>query len=148
MKQKFLILSLMLLLLPELKAQIHPEATIDINNIKTTLYGTGNFFRLTNSPTGYSNYVVPADGDCSTIFGNTICIAGLDDSNDIHCAAVRYNQVGEDYWSGPLRINEATNDIYSIMAHHHVWKIKRSDIKAKKQKKKKILTKKKKKKKI
>lgn len=135
MKQKFLILSLMLLLVPTLKAQIHPEASIDINNIKTNLYGTGNFFRMIVQhpgfgPTYYNNYAVPADGDCSTIFSNSLWIAGLDDDNNIHCSAVRYNQVGEDFWSGPLRTTDATNDIYSVMDYHHVWKIKRSDIDA------------------
>ena len=54
----------------------------------------------------------------------------MDEEDKIHCAAVRFNQNGEDFWSGPLRTTAASTDIYATMDFHHVWKIKRSDIDA------------------
>lgn len=121
----------------DLTAQWHPGAEININNIKTTLYGTGNFFRL-RTPNGNYNasdvgYFVPAEGTAFTIFQNTLWIGGLDSDDSLHLAAVRYNQGpnhngGEDFWSGPLRVNDASTDIYTVMDYHHVWKVSRADI--------------------
>ena len=139
MKQKILLLLTVLFMAFDLTAQWHPGAVIDINNIKTTLYGTGNFFRnRSNSSSAYNShdvgYFVPAEGTAYTIFQNTLWI-GAHDSNGLHLAAVRFNQGpdingGEDFWSGPLRVNDASTDIYTVMDYHHVWKVSRADIEA------------------
>ena len=146
MRKGIILFVIMLIIAGDMCAQWHPGATIDINNVKTTLYGTGNFFRMRTN--GYGNniadygYTVPADGiqiyDAETnetytnypgtIYQNTMWLAGMDADNKLHCAAVRFNQNGEDFWSGPLRTTDATTDIYGVMEYHHVWKIKRSDI--------------------
>lgn len=135
MKHKIIILIVMLSTACSLCAQWHPEAQIDVNNIKTNLYGTGNFsiMRGGHNFEGFGfveSFTVPNNGDAGTIYSNTLWIAGLDDNDNIHCSAVRFNQVGEDYWSGPLRINDGSTDIFAVMDYHHVWKIKRSDIDA------------------
>lgn len=130
MKQKFILFVILLMIVGDIRAQLHPEATIDINNIKTTLYGTGNFFRYRGTNASDYGYHVPADGIPGTIYQNTMWIAGLDEEDKIHCAAVRFNLNGEDFWSGPLRTTDASTDIYATMDFHHVWKIKRSDIDA------------------
>lgn len=133
MKQKTLLLIAALMVACNVAAQWHPGAEIDINNVKTTLYGTGNFFRMrgvvgTNSED--YGYFVPATGDALTIFQNTMWIGGLDTDDSLHLAAVRFNQVGEDYWSGPLRVTDASTDIFTVMNYHHVWKVSRAEIEA------------------
>ena len=129
--KKLLLLIATFMMTFEMTAQWHPGAEIDINNVKTTLYGTGNFFRLRG---GYENtdqgYFVPKTGTAITIYQNTLWIGGLDNTNNLHLAAVRFGQVGEDYWSGPLRVTDASTDIYGVMDYHHVWKVTRADIEA------------------
>lgn len=130
MKQKFLLLFAMLGIACSVTAQWHPGAEIDINNVKTTLYGTGNFFRNRGGENTDQGYFVPATGSALTIFQNTLWIGGLDADDSLHLAAVRFNQVGEDFWSGPLRVTDASTDIYNVMDYHHVWKVSRAEIDA------------------
>ena len=135
MKHKIIILTVMLLAAFSLCAQWHPEAQMDVNNVKTDFYGTGNFGIMRGGNGSYGigyveNFRVPANGDAGTIYSNTLWIAGLDGNANIHCSAVRFNQVGDDFWSGPLRVNDGSTDIYAVMDYHHVWKVRRSDIEA------------------
>ena len=161
MKNRILLLACLLFIIAgDLCAQWHPSALMDVNNIKTILYGNGNFYRnrgpFSNGNLQDYGYIVPPKGMNvdnlnedklntyyyyvydgrytpkypTTIYQNTLWLAGMDGDNKLHCAAVRYNQVGEDFWSGPLRTTDATTDIYGVMDYHHVWKIKRSDIDA------------------
>ena len=135
MKDKIIILTVMLLAAFSLCAQWHPEAQMDVNNVKTDFYGTGNFGIMRGGNGSYGigyveNFRVPANGDAGTIYSNTLWIAGLDGNANIHCFAVRFNQVGDDFWSGPLRVNDGSTDIYAVMDYHHVWKVRRSDIEA------------------
>lgn len=126
--KKFVLLIATLVAAFEMTAQWHPEAEIDINNVKTTLYGTGNFFRIRGGENTEQGYFVPSTGDASTIFQNTLWIGGLDADDSLHLAAVRFNQVGEDFWSGPLRVTDASTDIFNVMNYHHVWKVSRAEI--------------------
>lgn len=135
MKHKIIFLTVMLLAAFSLCAQWHPEAQMDVNNVKTDFYGTGNFGIMRGGNGSYGigyveNFRVPANGDAGTIYSNTLWIAGLDGNANIHCSAVRFNQVGDDFWSGPLRVNDGSTDIYAVMDYHHVWKVRRSDIEA------------------
>ena len=130
MKQKILLLFAMLNVVCNVTAQWHPGAEININNVKTTLYGTGNFYRMRGSQKQDLGYYVPSTGNAYTIYSNTLWIGGLDDNDDLHLAAVRFNQEGEDFWSGPLRVNDASTDIFNVMKYHHVWKVTRNDIDA------------------
>ena len=126
--KKFVLFIAALVAAFEMTAQWHPEAEIDINNVKTTLYGTGNFFRIRGGENTEQGYFVPSTGDASTIFQNTLWIGGLDADDSLHLAAVRFNQVGEDFWSGPLRVTDASTDIFNVMNYHHVWKVSRAEI--------------------
>lgn len=126
--KKFVLFIAALVAAFEMTAQWHPEAEIDINNVKTTLYGTGNFFRIRGGENTEQGYYVPSNDIKSTIFQNTMWIGGLDADDSLHLAAVRFNQVGEDFWSGPLRVTDASTDIFNVMNYHHVWKVSRAEI--------------------
>lgn len=128
--KKLLLLIAALMAAFEMTAQWHPGAEIDINNVRTTLYGTGNFFRMRGSENTEQGFYVPADDIKSTIFQNTLWIGGLDANDSLHLAAVRFNQIGEDFWSGPLRVTDASTDVFTVMDYHHVWKVSRADIEA------------------
>jgi hypothetical protein len=128
--KKFVLFIAALVAAFEMTAQWHPGAEIDINNVKTTLYGTGNFFRMRGGENSDQGYYVPSNDIKSTIFQNTMWIGGLDADESLHMAAVRFNQLGEEFWSGPLRVTDASTDIFTVMDYHHVWKVSRADIEA------------------
>lgn len=130
MKNKILLLLLLLTLACNLMAQWHPGAKIDINNIKTTLYGTGDFMRYRGGSKWDHGYFVPSTGEAGTIYQNNLWIGGLDTNDSLHVAAVRFYQIGDDFWSGPLRVTDASTDIYGVMDYHHVWKVTRAEIEA------------------
>jgi len=128
--KKFVLFIAALVAAFEMTAQWHPGAEIDINNVKTTLYGTGNFFRMRGGENSDQGYYVPSNDIKSTIFQNTMWIGGLDADESLHMAAVRFNQLGEEFWSGPLRVTDASTDIFTVMDYHHVWKVSRAEIEA------------------
>ena len=130
MKQKTLLLIAALMAACNVAAQWHPGAEIDINNIKTTLYGTGCFLRNRGSETYDYGYYNPSTGSVSTIYQNSLWIGGLDNNDSLHIAATRHDQVGIDFWSGPLHETDASTDIFTVMEYHHVWKVARADIEA------------------
>jgi len=132
MKHKILLLFVMFAATFNMSAQFHPNAEINTNNIRTHLGGTGSF--MINNRTGNtvaaenSGYFVPATDSTKTIYQQSLWIGGLDENDNLRLAAFRFGQLGEDFFSGPLRITNATTDIYGVMDYHHVWKITRDDI--------------------
>ncbi|MEZ5146563.1 MAG: hypothetical protein R2759_05625 [Bacteroidales bacterium] len=50
-------------------------------------------------------YYIPAETSKTSIFSSSLWIGGLDVNNQLKLAALRYRQVGQDYWTGPLTID-------------------------------------------
>lgn len=128
MKYKILLMFAMFAVTFNMSAQYHPNAEINTNNIRTHLVGTGTFFDLENRENENFGYIVPASDSTKTIYQHSLWIGGIDEDGNLHLAAFRFGQTGEDYFSGPLRVTDATTDIYGVMDYHHVWKITRTDI--------------------
>ncbi|MBL0310465.1 MAG: hypothetical protein IPP77_12555 [Bacteroidetes bacterium] len=79
---------------------------MDINNVRTRLLTGGDaWWDVSSLP----KYEVPKGSDLHAIFAGSIWITGLDDGNNLKCAAVRYRQNGNDFWPGPLD-NSASTD--------------------------------------
>ena len=52
-----------------------------------------------------SQYYIPAETSKTSVFSSSLWIGGLDVNNQLKLAALRYRQVGQDYWTGPLTID-------------------------------------------
>ena len=74
---------------------------LDINNVKTRINAGGDMWWDLPSGTG-SKYFIPANGAATSLFAGSLWIAGVDVNNQLKCAALRFRQVGNDYWTGPL----------------------------------------------
>lgn len=74
---------------------------LDINNVKTRINAGGDMWWDLPSGTG-SKYYIPANGAATSLFAGSLWIAGVDVNNQLKCAALRFRQVGNDYWTGPL----------------------------------------------
>jgi hypothetical protein len=71
---------------------------MSINNVEAYFLNGGDMWWDYNSV----RYEVPAGSGKSPFFSNSLWLTGIYESDSLHCAAVRYRQVGNDYWSGPI----------------------------------------------
>lgn len=100
-------------------------AELDINNIRAKI---NNELSLFWDPTSQvPMYEVPKGGGKHTIFAGGLWISGYDASNNLHCAAQTYRQVGEvAFYPGPLdTINGTSADPFQW---NNIYKINRATI--------------------
>ena len=118
-----------------MSAQLTPSRNVRFNNVNALVSGLGTFSRWTNGGDAFnedafegSRYCVPATGTASTIFCQSLWIAGINDDDTLCCAALRYGSVGDDFWPGPLRTTDGSTDIKAVIDYHHVWLVTRAEI--------------------
>lgn len=122
--KKIILLSFSLIVIQSTQSYSQSIAydSIDINNINARINANGNLFW---DFIGAAKFEVPKGSGKTSIFNSTLWIAGLDSIDTLHVAAERYNQVGHDYWSGP--ISNIYDSAYDVK-WNKVWKIKKTDI--------------------
>ena len=74
---------------------------LDVNNVRTRINAGGDMWWDLPGGVG-SKYFVPANGSATSLYAGSLWIAGVDKDNQLKCAAVRFRQDGNDYWTGPL----------------------------------------------
>ena len=77
---------------------------LDINNVKARINTGGDMWWDLPGGVG-SKYFIPKEGSATSMFSGSLWIGGLDINNQLKLAALRYRQVGIDYWTGPLTID-------------------------------------------
>ena len=77
---------------------------LDINNVRARINTGGDMWWDLPGGIG-SQYFIPKGGTATSLFSGSLWIGGLDINNQLKLAAVRYRQVGNDYWPGPLTID-------------------------------------------
>ena len=113
-------------------AQQPPISHININNINATILGNGTCFvpQKTDEWDNYpcTTWEVPVGSGKQTIFQHSLWFGGLDTTDSLHLAALRFGQVGQEYWSGPLKTTNATLDLMTALKFHHVWSLTRTEV--------------------
>ena len=74
---------------------------LDINNIRARINTGGDMWWDLPGGIG-AQYYIPKTGTATSMFSGSLWIGGLDINNQLKLAAIRYRQVGNDYWPGPL----------------------------------------------
>jgi hypothetical protein len=74
---------------------------LDINNVRTRINTGGDMWWDLPGGIG-AQYFIPKSGTATSMFSGSLWIGGLDINNQLKLAAIRYRQVGNDYWPGPL----------------------------------------------
>lgn len=77
---------------------------LDVNNVKARINAGGDMWWDLPGGTG-SKYFIPKNGSATSMFASSLWIGGLDINNQLKLAALRFRQVGNDYWTGPLTID-------------------------------------------
>ncbi len=99
--------------------------SLNINNVNARFNCFGNHFW--DMPLGYAaaKYFVPNGSTKASIFSYSFWIGGLDENDDLHLAAERYRQIGEDYWHGP--VSDVYDSIYDAK-WFKIWKLTKQEI--------------------
>ena len=122
MKKIIFLISISLIAVIRLYSQNTAHNIISINNISARINNNGNLFR---DMTGNSGFKVPKTGNAGTIFNSTLWIGGYDLNDSLHFAGERYEQLGHDFWSGPVsNVYDAAYD----SKWDKVWKITKFEI--------------------
>ena len=101
---------------------------LNINNVRTRINAGGDMWWDLPSGTG-SKYYIPANGSATSLFAGSLWIAGVDVNNQLKCAAVRFRQDGNDFWTGPLTTDgSAAIDDVTCAAWDQIFKITRAEV--------------------
>jgi hypothetical protein len=111
-----------------LMAQQVPYAYIEANNVRGRILGNGCLFHV-GYDDGSPSWEVPKGSGQSTLFQQSLWVGGLE-SGQLHLAGQCYGQHGEDFWSGPLRLEDATTTPETVAKYSHVWNVTKAEIDA------------------
>lgn len=74
---------------------------LDVGNVRTRINTGGDMWWDFES----AQYEIPKGSGKMSMFAASLWIGGIDVNNQLKLAALRYRQVGNDYWTGPLTID-------------------------------------------
>ena len=101
---------------------------LDINNVRTRINAGGDMWWDLPSGTG-SKYFIPANGSATSLYAGSLWIAGVDVNNQLKCAALRFRQVGNDYYTGPLTVDgKASITPETCAKWDKIYKITRAEV--------------------
>ena len=101
---------------------------LDINNVRTRINAGGDMWWDLPSGTG-SKYFIPANGSATSLYAGSLWIAGVDVNNQLKCAALRFRQVGNDYYTGPLTVDgKASITPETCAKWDKIFKITRAEV--------------------
>ena len=137
MKKKRLLFLMLCTMSMASMAQQPPISHVEINNVRATILGNGTCFvpqrgiwyeEWLHSYNTCPTWEVPQGSGKETVFQLALWLGGLDADDSLHVDAFRYGQIGEEYWSGPLKTTDASIDFMTALKFHHVWNLTRAEI--------------------
>ncbi len=101
---------------------------LDINNVKTRINAGGDMWWDLPGGVG-SKYFIPANGAATSLYAGSLWIAGVDVNQQLKCAALRFRQVGNDYYTGPLTVDgKASVTPETCAKWDKIFKITRAEV--------------------
>lgn len=80
---------------------------LELNNVSALIHTAGNLWQIQGQ--NFSQYEVPKGSGIMALFASALWLGGKDVNGQLKLAALRYRN-GNDYWTGPLSIGNATID--------------------------------------
>ena len=105
-----------------------PHSYIDINNVSMRVMGDGSTFDASFVENSCMTHEVPIGSGKGTIFAQALWLGGFDAGDSLYVSAMRYHHLGNDFWSGPLRLDDASVDLMTVLKYHHIWNLTREEI--------------------
>ena len=98
------------------------QTDLDVNNVRTTIMGGGDMWWNLSDP----QYEIPKGGNKHSLFAGALWIGGVDAGGQLKVAAMTYRQSGNDFWPGPLNVDNATTAADECTKWDKHFKIDRS----------------------
>lgn len=95
---------------------------LNINNTKALIQSGGDMWWDFNR----SRYEIPSGSERTSLFAGSLWLAGQDVSGQFKVAALRFRQIGNDYWTGPLSTVDAEIDPATCKIYDRHWETTRS----------------------
>ncbi|MCL2247191.1 MAG: T9SS type A sorting domain-containing protein [Lentimicrobiaceae bacterium] len=92
---------------------------ININDINATIKTNGTLFFDEGA-----GFEVPKGSGKKTLFSASLWLGGLDEQDNLHLAAMRYAQIGNDFWAGPISNGGAAAGSY----YDKIWRVTKEEI--------------------
>jgi hypothetical protein len=104
-------------------------AFLDVNNISARFNAFGNHFWDLQGGVG-AQYEYPKGSSHTSIWNFTLWLGGMDENSQLRLAAERYQQIGTDYWTGPLSFDNNNVWIDTVQVCHwfKVWKLSKEEV--------------------
>lgn len=103
-------------------------AWLNINNARVRVNAGGDMWWDLPGGSG-AKYYIPANGSATSLYAGSLWIAGMDINNQLKCAAIRFRQVGNDFWTGPLTTDgTASIDAATCMEYDKMYNITRAEV--------------------
>ena len=103
-------------------------AWLNINNARVRVNAGGDMWWDLPGGTG-AKYYIPANSSSTSLYAGSLWIAGLDINQQLKCAAIRFRQAGNDFWTGPLTIDgTASIDPVTCMEYDKMYTITRAEV--------------------
>jgi len=100
------------------------QTDLDVNNVRTTIMGGGDMWWNLADP----QYEIPKGGNKHSLFAGALWIGGIDAGGQLKVAAMTYRQGGNDFWPGPLNVDNATIAADECAKWDKHFKINRSEV--------------------
>lgn len=106
-------------------------AELSLNNVRTIIFsGSDMWWDLFGG--GDARYGIPKGSEwsntASSNFAGNVWFGGLDVSNQLKVAAQTYRQGGIDFWTGPLKMSDASTSDDVCRDYDKIWRLKRSEV--------------------
>lgn len=110
---------------PVVAANCNPAtaaAELNVNNTRALIQSGGDMWWDFNN----SRYEIPKSSGKVALFAGSLWLAGKDVSGQFKVAALRYRQIGNDYWTGPLSTTNVEIDQQTCVDYDRHWETSRS----------------------
>jgi len=104
---------------------VKPAATTELsfNMVRAYIKSNGTMWFRENA-----EYEVPKGSGKTSMFSSSLWIGGLDVAGQLYVAAMRFGQKGNDYWTGPLQMKDASIDQRTCSAFDKFFRISRMEV--------------------
>ena len=101
------------------------NTNLALNNVRALLKSNGTMWFLERA-----EYEVPKGSGKTSLFSSSLWIGGWSapDGGSLHMAAMRFAQIGNDYWTGPLSMKDATIAPASCSYYDKFYSISRVEV--------------------
>jgi PKD domain/Secretion system C-terminal sorting domain len=100
------------------------KVDLDINNVRAGLLNAGDLWWTLAT----AHYQIPKGDDKSSIFNGALWFGALDNGGNLMTACMTYRQAGNDFWSGPIDVNNAATQDTICNRYDRFWKVNRAEV--------------------